>query len=304
MSIFIPPYLKAGDTIAITCPAGYMPAENAATCINTLQQQGYKVVTGKTLGSSSQNYFSGTDEERISDLQSFLDDKNIDAILFGRGGYGTSRIIDKLCFKKFLKHPKWVIGFSDITVLHTYLYSNYKIASLHAPMAAAFNDGGYEDEYIKGMLAAMKGNKGNYHVPAQPLNRPGNAKGNLIGGNLSLLVNGIGTSSDIKTRNCILFIEDLAEQLYHIDRMVYQLKRSGKLKNLAGLLVGGFTEMKDTEKPFGRNVYELIADAVGEYDYPVCFQFPVSHGKENVPLKQGVKYELTVDEGGGRLEEL
>lgn len=304
MSVFIPPYLKTGDTIAITCPAGYMPAENAAVCIDVLKQQGYKVITGKTLGSNSENYFSGTDEERLKDLQTFLDDKNVDAILFGRGGYGTSRIIDKLCFKKFLKHPKWVMGFSDITVLHTYLYSNHKIASLHTSMAAAFNDGGHSEVFIAGMLAAMKGEKGKYEVPSHTLNRVGHAKGNLIGGNLSLLVNGIGTSSDIKTKNCILFIEDLAEQLYHIDRMMIQLKRSGKLKNLAGLVVGGFTEMKDTERPFGKNVYELIADAVAEYDYPVCFQFPVSHGKENVALKQGVKYKLNVKEQGSLLEEL
>src|SRR5688500_9888699 len=136
MKTIIPPYLKPGDTIAITCPAGYMPAEKAQTCIETLHQWGYKVRVGKTLGGSSENYFSGTDDDRLNELQAMLDDKNIHAILFGRGGYGMGRIIDKLSFKKFKKNPKWLIGFSDITVIHTHLYSNYRIASLHAPMAA------------------------------------------------------------------------------------------------------------------------------------------------------------------------
>lgn len=304
MRITVPPYLKHSDTIAITCPAGYMPAEKAATCIETLLQQGYRVIAGDTLGSSSQNYFSGTDEERLNEMQGFLDDKNIKAILCGRGGYGTGRIIDKLCFKKFLKHPKWVIGFSDITIMHTFLYSNYKIASMHASMAAAFNDEGYKNEYIASLLTALRGEKGNYKAVSHPMNRQGNAKGKLIGGNLSLLVNSIGTSSDFKTTNSILFIEDIGEQLYNIDRMLWQLKRSGKLDNLAGLIVGGFTDMKDTERPFGKNIYEIIADIVSEYKYPVCYDFPVSHGKENVALKQGIKYSFCVNDKGTFLKEI
>lgn len=304
MQITVPPYLKPGDTIALTCPAGYMPAEKAATCIETLLQQGYRVIVGDTLGSNSQNYFSGTDEERLNEMQGFLDDKNIHAILCGRGGYGTGRIIDRLCFKKFKKHPKWIIGFSDITVLHTFLYSNYKIASLHAPMAAAFNDEGYKNEYVGTLLAALRGEKGNYSCTHHLFNKPGNVKGTLIGGNLSLLVNGVGTSSDIKTKNCILFIEDLGEQLYNADRMLSQLNRCGILKNLAGMIVGGFTDMKDCERPFGKNIYEIISEAVSEYDYPVCFDFPVSHGTANVALKQGIKYNLTVNPKGSTLKEI
>jgi len=302
--INIPPYLKSGDTIAITCPAGYMAAGNAAACINTLQQQGYEVVVGETLGSTSLNYFSGTDEQRLSEMQRFLDDKNIKAILCARGGYGTGRIIDKLCFKKFSKRPKWIIGFSDITVLHTFLYQNYNIASLHAPMSAAFNDAGYQDEYTGSLLAALRGEKGNYHAKPSRFNRLGKAKGTLIGGNLSLLANSIGTSSDFETKNCILFIEDIGEQLYSIDRMLSQLKRNGKLKKLCGLVVGGFTDMKDCDRPFGKNIYEIISETVAEYDYPVCFDFPVSHGKENVALKQGLKYRLTAAEAGCKLEEI
>ncbi len=301
--IITPPYLQPGDTIAITCPAGYMAAEKAVTCIETLQQQGYKVAVGKTLGSTSQTYFSGTDEERLDELQAFLDDKDIKAILFGRGGYGTGRIIDRINFKKFIRNPKWLIGFSDITILHSHLYSNYKIASMHAPMAAAFNEEGFSNEYIGSLLAALRGEKANYTVVPNSNNRLGGAKGKLIGGNLSLLAHATGTASDLKTKNCILFLEDIGEQLYNIDRMLYQIKRSGKLKGLAGLIIGGFTDLKDTERPFGKDIYQIISELVAEYDYPVCYDFPVSHNKENYALKIGLKYKLTVGETAVTLKE-
>jgi muramoyltetrapeptide carboxypeptidase len=302
--MIIPSYLKPGDTIAITCPAGYLPAEKASACIAALQQQGYHVIVGKTLGSDSQNYFSGTDEERLSELQSFLDDKKINAILFGRGGYGTGRIIDRIDFSKFRKDPKWLIGFSDITVLHTHLFSNYKIAALHAPMASAFNEGGDRNEYTSSLLTALRGEKADHDTSPHPFNRKGTAKGKLIGGNLALLAHVAGTPSDFKTKKCILFIEDIGEQLYNADRMLYQLKRGGKFDHLAGLIVGGFTDMKDTERPFGKNIYGIIKEIVAEYEFPVCFNFPVSHGKENLALKTGVKYKLTVDESGSNLREL
>ncbi|MEO5907561.1 MAG: LD-carboxypeptidase, partial [Ginsengibacter sp.] len=214
----IPPYLKSGDTIGIVCPAGYMPFEKAQTCIETLSGWGFKVIAGKTLGHQF-NYFSGTDDERLHDLQHMMDDKNIDAILCGRGGYGTGRIIDKLDFTQFEKHPKWIVGFSDITILHSHLFSNYKIASLHAPMAAAFNDGEFENQYIQSLHSALIGKKADYQTVGNILDQKGNAKGILVGGNLSLLVNAIGTSSDIKTKNRILFIEDIGEYIYNVDRM-------------------------------------------------------------------------------------
>ncbi len=302
MPIIIPSYLQPGDTIAITCPAGFMPAENAAVCIESLKQQGYHVITGKTLGGDSQTYFSGKDEERLKELQSFLDDKKIKAILCGRGGYGTGRIIDDLDLKQFVKHPKWIIGFSDITVLHSHLYANYGTASLHAPMAAAFKDG--SNEFTDSLLAALRGEKGTYTSPSVSDNRQGHAKGKLVGGNLSLLAHLCGTKSDIKTKNCILFLEDIGEQLYNIDRMLYQIKRSGKFQNLAGLVIGGFTDIKDTTRPFGKTIRGIIKELVSEYDFPVCFDFPVSHEKENVALKIGLKYKLIVDEGGATLSEL
>jgi muramoyltetrapeptide carboxypeptidase len=290
----LPPYLKSGSTIAITCPAGYMAKEKAQTCIDTLQQWGYQVLVGKTLGSKSKNYFSGSDAERLSELQAMMDAPEIDAILFGRGGYGVGRIIEQLDFTFFKKKPKWLIGFSDITVLHSHMNRNYKIATLHAPMAAAFNDGGYKNKYVLSLKDALAGVKGNYSCKPHRYNQTGTATGELVGGNLSLLVHLTGTSSDITTTNKILFLEDIGEQLYSIDRMMHQLKRSKKLSSLAALIIGGFTDMKDTERPFGKKVYELIHDLVKEYNYPVCFGFPVSHEKENVALKVGGTYELRI----------
>jgi len=298
----IPSYLKPGDTIGILCPAGFMPLEKAQTCIETLTDWGYKVVTGKTLGHQF-NYFSGTDEERLQDLQQMLDDESIKAILCARGGYGTGRIIDRLHFKKFKEHPKWIIGFSDITALHSHIYKHYKIASMHAPMAAAFNDEEYKNKYVQSLHDALIGRKADYVVEGNILNQNGKASGILVGGNLSLLAHLIGTSSDVKTENKILFIEDIGEYIYNVDRMMYQLKRSGKLEELKGLIIGRFSEMKDTTIPFGQTTEAVIKDIVKEYDYPVCFGFPVSHDKENYALKIGVKYKLSVTTTSVELKE-
>ncbi len=302
--IKLPPYLKKGDTIGLTCPAGYMAADKAQTCINTLQQWGYQVMLGKTLGSASANYFSGTDEERADELQAMMDDPSINAILFGRGGYGMGRIIDQLNFKKFKQHPKWLIGFSDITVMHMHLYSRYKIASLHAPMAAAFNDENFKNEYVQSLQKALKGNKGKYSCAPHAGNRQGSATGKLIGGNLALLAHVIGTPSEYNTKNCILFIEDIGEYLYNTDRMLYQLKRSGKMDHISGLIFGGFTDMKDTDRPFGKTIDEILNDISIDLNIPVCYHFPVSHGKENVALKIGADYNLIVGTKKVSLKEL
>ena len=299
----IPPYLQKGDTIGITCPAGYMPAEKAQTCIDTLHEWGYNVMVGKTLGSNSTNYFSGTDEERADEMQAMLDDDSINAILCGRGGYGLGRIIDQLDFTLFKKKPKWIIGFSDITVLHEHIYSNYKIATLHAPMAGAFNDGGAENEFVQSLKNAIEGKKAKYECAVHEYNRRGEAIGELVGGNLTLVSHLVGTDSDIKTKGRILFLEDTGELLYKIDRMLYQLKRSGKLDKLAALIIGGFSDTTDTERPFGKTVYEIVQDIVKEYDYPVCYNFPVSHSKENYALKVGVGYKLKVGKNKVVLEE-
>jgi len=301
--ITIPPYLQPGDTIGIVCPAGATPVEKVSECIRVLNEEwGFLTKVGNTIGKQF-NYFSGTDEERLTDFQQMLDDDEVKAVLCARGGYGMSRIIDKISFKKFKKSPKWIIGYSDITVLHSHLYSNYYISSLHAPMSGAFNDAGYVNRFVQSLKTALEGKKIKYTVGPHEFNRKGAAIGELIGGNLTLLAHITGTDSDIKTRGRILFIEDVGEYLYNIDRMMYQLKRSGKLSRLAGLIVGGFTDMKDTERPFGQTAYEIIRDVVSEYEYPICFNFPVSHEKENYALKIGIGYKLKVAKNKIILEE-
>lgn len=289
-----PPYLKPGDTIGIVCPAGYMPKENIKKCVTCLKDWGYKVVVGKTVGGKSKNYFSGSDEQRLEDLQGMLDDKNINAILFGRGGYGTTRLLDDLSFKKFLKYPKWIVGFSDITILHSFLQHNFRVSSIHGPMAGAFNQEKRENAYILSLKDTLEGKPTVYQSPFHPLNNSGKTTAELVGGNLCLLAHGIGTNAEINTKGKILFIEDVGEQLYNIDRMMLQLKRSGKLEQLKGLIVGGFSDCKDTDRPFGKTAYEIIFDHVKEYDFPTCFDFPISHDKENVAIQLGKKYTLEI----------
>ena len=301
--IKISPYLQKDDTIGIVCPGGAMPVERVSECIRILNEEwGFRTRVGKTVGNQF-HYFSGTDEERLNDFQQMLDDDEVKAILCARGGYGMSRIIDKIDFKKFKERPKWIIGYSDITVLHSHLYSNYYISSLHAPMAGAFNDEGFKNQYVLSLKNVLEGKKIKYQCPVHEFNKKGEAIGELIGGNLTLLAHLVGTDSDIKTKGRIMFIEDVGEYLYNIDRMLLQLKRSGKLSRLAGLIVGGFIDMKDTERPFGKTVYEIINDIVKEYDYPVCFGFPVSHEKENYALKVGIGYKLKVTKNKVSLEE-
>lgn len=291
--IKIPPYLKKGDTIGIVCPSGTLPAKKAATCISTLEAWGYKVKVGKTLG-TQHYYFSATDEARAADMQAMLDDNSVQAVLCGRGGYGMSRIIDLLDFKKFKKYPKWVIGFSDITLLHNHCTEVLKTASLHAPMAGAFNNGQSNNEWVLSLKHALQGKKANYKAAPHALNRIGKTKGKLVGGNLTLVAHAVGSVSCLQTKNTILFLEDIGEYKYNLDRMMLQLKRSGMLKNLAGLIVGGFTQTKDSDPAFGATVYEIIQAAVAEYNYTVCYDFPVSHDKENYALKHGIEYALEV----------
>jgi muramoyltetrapeptide carboxypeptidase len=287
----IPPYLKQGDLIGILCPSGYMPFEKAQRCIDALEKWGFKVHVGKTLGNQF-NYFSGTDEERLNDFQVMLDDENIKAVLCARGGYGLSRIIDDINFEKFIQNPKWIIGYSDITLLHAHIYSNFNIASLHAPMAAAFNEIKESENFIQSIFDSLTGKQQSYKIASHHLNRIGICKGELIGGNLAILAHIIGSKTDINTKNKILFLEDISEYKYNIDRMLMQLKRAGKLDALAGLIVGSFSDIKDTIIPFGQDIYEIIYDKVKEFDYPVCFDFPVGHVKENYALKVGTRYEL------------
>ncbi len=301
MKILQPSSLKKGDIIAITCPAGYLDPAKTRKCIQTLQQWGYQVLVGNTLKGKSKNYFSASDEERVNELQAMLDAPEIKAILCGRGGYGISRIIDALDFKKFKKNPKWVIGFSDITLLHAHVHQQCNIASIHAPMAAAFNE--KNNQYLLSLQNALAGKYSCYETKKHRLNREGKGEGLIVGGNLALITHAIGTPSALKTKNKILFIEDIGEHIYQVDRMMVQLKRSGMLANLAGLIVGHFSDIKDTERPFGKTVYQTIKEHVDEYAYPVCFGFPVGHEKENLALKIGSTYTLKVEKNRVMLSE-
>ena len=289
-----PPSLRPGDTIALICPAGYMSLDRVQTCIRTLETWGYRVRPGATVGGGSDNYFSGTDEQRLGELQQMLDDPTVSAILCGRGGYGLSRIIDDIDFTGLMKDPKWIIGYSDITLLLNHVTGNYGISTLHAPMAGAFGEYGSDSYGVLSLRSALKSEPVVHTCPSHPLNRNGRAMGPLTGGNLALLAHLIGSPSDFNTRGKILFLEDVGEYLYNLDRMLRQLKRAGRLEGLAGLIAGSFTELKDTVRPFGATAEEIILDVVKEYDYPLGFGFPVGHSKDNVALKLGLPYTLEV----------
>lgn len=296
-----PPYLKQGSVIGITCPASAVIQEKVTSAILVLEEWGFKVKQGKTVG-TEHFYFSGTDAERLADLQAMMDDIEIDAILMGRGGYGMSRIIDSLDFSKFLQKPKWICGFSDITVLHNHLQANYNMSGLHSPMCGAFKQESKDTEYLKSFLSAITGGTLSYHTTPSPFNRNGDANGILTCGNLAILAHLTGSVSEVDTTGKILFIEDIGEYLYNMDRMMLNLKRAGKLDKLKGLIVGHLTDMQDTERPFGQSIQEIIYDKVKEYDYPVCFNFPCGHEDINYTLTLNMPHKLIVNETGGHLE--
>ncbi|MBL0137630.1 MAG: LD-carboxypeptidase [Bacteroidetes bacterium] len=290
-----PPYLKPGDTVMIVSTARKVNKAEVKPAVDILESWGLQVKFGKNLY-KFQNQFSGTDEERSADLQSALNNKNVQAILFARGGYGTVRIVDRIDFKRFLKNPKWLIGFSDITVLHSHLHK-LGVETIHAPMS--LNIPKLSPNCLSVLKDTLFGQSLRYtsskQQPAlEKLNRQGSAKGELVGGNLSILYSLSGTPSDIDTTGKILFLEDLDEYLYHIDRMMMNLKRGGKLSNLAGLIVGGMSDMRDNEIPFGKTAEEIIHEAVAEYTYPVLYGFPSGHIPNNYPLIFGREATLKV----------
>ncbi len=296
-----PQYLKQGSVIGITCPASAIVQEKVTSAIQVLQDWGFKVKPGRTVG-TEHFYFSGTDAERLADLQAMMDDPTLDAILMGRGGYGMSRIIDGLDFTAFLQKPKWICGFSDITILHNHLQANYNIPGLHSPMCGAFRPETKDADHIKNFFSAISGERLSYHTKASPFNRKGEASGILTGGNVAILAHLTGSVSEVDTTGKILFIEDIGEVLYNMDRMMLNLKRAGKLDKLKGLIVGYLTDMQDTERPFGQSIQQIIYDKVKEYDYPVCFNFPCGHEEVNYTLTLNMPHKLIVDETGGHLE--
>ena len=303
-----PPYLRTGDTIGITSPAGNITAAECNDAVNTMQAWGFKIKTGDTIGKKDFT-FGGTDEERRADLQQMLDDDSLKAIMCARGGYGLVRIIDQLNFSKFIRRPKWIIGFSDATVLHNHISRHYGIATLHSKMCNSFVDPAKAEpiqlETIDSIRKCLVGEKMKYNAPVNTGNKYGTATGILTGGNLKTLESLAGTPSDIITKNKILFVEDIGEYLYSIDRMFWNLKRSGKLAGLAGLVIGGFKIKKDDEgEEFGKTLAEIVLEKISGYHYPVCFDFPVGHQKNNFALKCGVMHRLTVEKNSVALQDV
>lgn len=295
-----PPYLKPGDKIAIVAPARKVSPAEMDVAISTLRSWGLQVVTGPHLFGEN-NQYSGTDEERADDLQMMLDDKDIRAIICARGGYGTVRIIDKLNFSAFEQHPKWIVGYSDITVLNSHIQTQFGIETLHATMPINFSDKGTEAA-TDSLRKALFGESLSYTIDPYILNQPGNVSGTITGGNLSILYSLTGTPSDIQTDDKILFIEDLDEYLYHVDRMMMNLKRSGKLSGIKALIVGGITKMNDNTVPFGRQAEQIISDYAREAGIPVCFNFPAGHIADNRALIMGREVQLNIDANGVSLQ--
>lgn len=300
-SMIRPPFLKPGDKIGITCPARKITLDEIEVAINSLENWGLEVVLGDTINKSAHQY-AGTDTERRADLQRMMNDTSIKAIIAARGGYGTVRIMDDLDFRVFMDAPKWLIGFSDITCLHTLLSCNIGIESLHATMPISFPKN--TNEALQSLHDALFGNTLNYKFPTHPLNRKGTMQGEIIGGNLSILYANLGTKTILDTHKKILLLEDLDEYLYHIDRMMMALKRAGKLKHLAGLVVGGMTDMKDNAIPFGKTAEEIIAEHVAEYEYPVCFNFPCGHIADNRAVFMAKHATVLVEETGSIFKQL
>jgi len=286
-----PQYLKKGDKIAIVCPAKKLKS-SIEPAIAQLEQWGLEVLKGESV-STAYHQFAGEDALRAADMQTFLDDPEIKAIICGRGGYGTIRIIDMLDFTQFNQNPKWLIGFSDITILLSHLLASENTQSIHGQMPGTFEDA--TEESLETLRKALFGEEHSFNIISSFPNRSGNAEGILIGGNLSLLVAIEGSSSEMDYTDKILFLEDVGEYEYAIDRMMRTLKRSGKLSKLKGLIVGAFNEIKTEDIPFGETAEEVIWEVVKEYDYPVGFNFPVGHIEDNRALVLGKKVSLSIN---------
>ncbi len=297
--MIFPSFIKKQATIGLVAPAGRVVPEVTDSAIRILTDVGFRVISGRCI-EKSHYQFSATDAQRLADLQEMIDRTDVDVILCLRGGYGAIRIVDGIDFSPLKHHPKWLIGFSDITVLHAALQKE-GIASVHAAMPKSWHDGVALTDDFQRLMRFLAGEWPAYHVAAHSHNRFGTTTGELCGGNLSLLYALRGTPYDLDPRGKILFIEDLSEYLYHLDRMMQNFRLGGVLAQLNGLVVGHFTEMKDNATPFGKTVEEIVMDAVADYHYPVMFGFPAGHISPNYPLVMGRQVELSVDAQGGSL---
>lgn len=285
-----PAYLKKGDKIAIVCPAKKLPSR-IDSAIKIFEQWGLEVVLGNSVY-AEHHQFAGSDELRASDIQTFLDDPEIKAIVAGRGGYGTIRIIDDLDFTAFIENPKWIVGFSDITVLLSHIFASLSTQCIHAQMPYTFDSATAES--LISLKASLFGDELTYKSKSTFQNRQGSAEGLLIGGNLTLLVMVQGSVSEMDYTDKILFLEDVGEHEFSVDRMMRMLKRSGKLAKLKGLIVGAFNEIESEEIRFGSSIEEVIWEVVKEYDYPVCFGFPTGHIDDNMAMVLGKEARMLI----------
>lgn len=292
------PRLYNGNSIGIISTARAISFQEIERAVSEIKLRGFIPIVGKTIDKQS-NVFAGDDNFRAAELQNFLDDPNISAILFARGGYGTIRILDRIDFSHFLQHPKWLCGFSDITVLHAHVNDKLGLPTIHSAMPFNFQD--TEAETIHSLFSILKGEISEITFDAQPYNKTGEAEGELIGGNLSILYSLLGTRFGFNTSGKILFIEDVDEYLYHIDRMMMSLKLAGKLKFLNAIIVGGFTQIKDNAAQFGKSVEEIINEHTADLDIPVCYQFPAGHTKTNIAFILGKHAHLSVSDSGCKL---
>lgn len=297
----IPPYLCPGDVVGLAAPARWAEENDIRFFRDSFEEQGWKVRTGQVHRRFHQ--FSGTDTERLKDLQKMLDDPEVKAVIFVRGGYGSARLLDRIDFSAFALNPKWMAGFSDITSLHSAVLMRMGTAVLHSGMPYTYREG-KDAEGLISLVNALKGNLPAIEVPKDNMNREGRAQGILLGGNLSVLYSLTGTSYQIPGKGAILFLEDVDEYLYHIDRMMLNLKLAGMLEHLNGLIIGGMTDMHDNDTPFGKNAYEIIMEAVEPYDFPVCFGFPAGHREPNLALVLGREVHLEVHPEGSIMEYL
>lgn len=301
--MIIPDFLKKSDKIAIVATARKVSPEEIKPSVDLFRSWGLEVITDESLYAAD-NQFAGNDALRAASLQQYLDNPEVKAIVCARGGYGTVRIIDRLDFTAFARHPKWIVGYSDVTVLHSHINKCLSISTLHATMPLNIPADAMEKSYpsIESLKAALFGNLHGYSVlqlatPSSAYSRNGHCRGQLVGGNLSILYSLCGSASDIDTAGKILFIEDLDEYLYHIDRMMQNLKRTGKLQKINGLIVGAMSDMHDNTIPYGKTAEEIVLEAVADYDYPVLFSENFGHvGTENLALPLGVEVEMTVGE--------
>jgi len=289
--MIIPDKLNKGDKVALVATARHISLTELEPAINILKEWGLTIVMGNNI-LNKENQFAGTDRQRVDDFQSMIDDDSIKAVICSRGGYGTARIIDLIDFTNLIKHPKWIIGYSDITVLHSHI-NNIGIASLHSTMPINFSEN--TKECLETLYNCLFLASNNISCHANSLNRKGNVSGEIVGGNLSVIYSLLGSATDLDTRGKILFIEDLDEYLYHIDRMILNLKRNNKFTDIKALIVGGMKDMHDNSNPFGKSANEIVYEHIKDYDFPVCFDFPAGHMKNNQSIIFGKKSDLDIN---------